>query len=140
MTFDPSCVFCKIATGTLPSFAVWSSDAAMAFLDVGPLADGHLLIIPRNHYARLTELPADLCAQLLSAVPALGQALLKVTAADGFNLLCNQGEAAGQVVPHVHFHLIPRRPGDALGYRWPAGKYAKNRAEELVLAYARALS
>lgn len=135
MNHDSACVFCKIASGSIPSWVVWKTDAAMAFLDVGPLAEGHLLIIPREHYGELADLPAELGAEIGSVVPRLGRALVTVTGADGFNLLCNSGEVAGQVVPHVHFHLIPRRGGDDLGYRWRAGEYPKGRAEELAAAY-----
>ena len=140
MVQDPRCVFCKIVTGKLPAWTVWKSDAALAFLDIGPLAAGHLLLIPRDHYVGLTDLPADTCAQIASAIPRLGKALMEVTGAAGLNLLCNHGEIAGQVVPHVHFHLIPRRSGDGLGYRWLAGKYEKGRVEQLAADYVKALS
>ena len=74
----------------------------------------------------------DVCA---GPVPKLGRAVMEVTKAAGFNLLANNGEAAGQVVPHVHFHLIPRIPGDGLGYRWNAGSYETGRANEIADAY-----
>lgn len=140
MSHDSGCVFCKIVAGGIPASVVYKTDTVLAFLDVGPLADGHLLVIPREHYGALDALPVALCAQLAGAFPVLGKALLAVTKAEGFNLLCNQGEAAGQVVPHVHFHLIPRRRGDGLGYRWNAGNYAAGRAEELAATYRQVLS
>jgi histidine triad (HIT) family protein len=141
MARDPNCVFCKIVAGEIPAAVVYEDEAVFAFLDVGPLAEGHLLVIPRDHYARLAEdLPADQCALIVSKLPMLGRALREATGADGFNLLCNQGAVAGQEVPHVHFHLIPRKPGDGLGYRWNAGAYPEGRAQEVLAAYKGALA
>jgi len=140
MLRDPDCVFCKIVSAEIPATVVYESHAIIAFLDVGPLADGHLLVIPKEHFAGLTDLPGVKCAQVAEAIPYLGRALLRVTGAQGFNLLCNQGQAAGQVVEHVHFHLIPRCSADGLGYRWNVGKYAPGRDAELAAAYQKALA
>lgn len=140
MPRDPDCVFCKIVAGDIPSAIVAKTDAYLAFLDVGPLADGHLLIVPREHYALLTDLPESTAAEIGGALPRLGRALLQVTKAEGYNVLVNCGTVSGQVVPHVHYHLIPRVPGDQLGYRWNAGSYDAGRQEELVTLYASALS
>ncbi|MCH8966130.1 MAG: HIT family protein [Planctomycetes bacterium] len=139
MARDANCVFCKIVARDIPAVVVHDDGEVLAFLDVGPLADGHLLIIPYDHYARLVDAPAELCSRIASVVPKLGQALLAVTGAEGFNLLVNNGTVAGQVVPHVHWHLIPRKTGDSLGYRWNAGKYAEGRLVELGDAYQAAL-
>ena len=140
MPRDPDCIFCKIAASEIPAAVVYEGGSFLAFLDIGPLAEGHLLVIPRDHYSRLVDMPEDNCAQLASALPMLGQVLLEVTGAEGFNLLCNQGSVAGQVVPHVHFHLVPRKAGDGLGYRWNAGEYAPGRVEEISNAYKAAFS
>jgi len=140
MTHDPSCIFCKIIAVEIPASVVYEDESLLAFLDVAPLADGHLLLVPQAHYARLIDVPAPICAQLASAFPILGRALLQVTGAEGFNLLLNEGRVAGQVVPHVHFHLIPRKTGDQLGYRWNAGKYPPGRDAELAAAFQKALT
>ncbi|UCE58824.1 MAG: HIT family protein [Phycisphaerales bacterium] len=140
MTRATDCIFCKIVAVEIPAAVVFENDSIFAFLDVGPLAEGHLLVIPRDHYANLVELPSSLCAQIGSLIPKLGRVLLDVTAAEGFNLLANQGRVAGQVVPHVHFHLIPRVADDQLGYRWNAGEYPPGRSEELAAAYQAALA
>jgi len=131
MPADPNCVFCKIVAGQIPARVVHQNDRTLAFLDVGPLAEGHLLVIPREHQANLSELSADTTAAIGSLLPKLIRAVLTATNAEGVNTLCNQGAAAGQVVPHVHFHLIPRRSGDGLGYRWNAGKYEPGRDVEM---------
>jgi histidine triad (HIT) family protein len=137
---EPNCIFCKIVAAEIPAAVVYEDDAILAFLDVGPLADGHLLVIPREHYAKLTDVPPARCAQVASALPFLGRAVLQVTRAEGFNVLLNEGRVAGQAVAHVHFHIIPRKTDDQLGYRWNAGKYAEGRAAELASAYQRAMA
>ncbi len=140
MTRATDCIFCKIVAVEIPATVVFESHSILAFLDVGPLADGHLLVIPRDHYAKLSELPASLSGQIGSVIPKLGRVMLEVTGAEGFNLLVNQGQVAGQVVPHVHFHLIPRGANDRLGYRWNTGTYPPGRAEEIAAAYQMVLA
>ena len=140
MSSDPNCIFCKIIAAEVPAAVVYEDDSIVAFLDIGPLADGHLLVIPREHYTRLTDVPLESCAQIASVLPLLGRAALEVTKAEGFNVLLNQGAVAGQAVPHIHFHIIPRKKDDQLGYRWNAGKYAEGRAAQLATAYQVALT
>ena len=135
MAHDSSCIFCKIVAQEIPATLVYESESLVAFLDVAPLADGHVLLIPREHCRQLTDLSPSVCGEIGPVLQRLGRALMDVTEAAGFNVLQNNGEVAGQVVPHVHFHLIPRSRGDGLGYRWNAGEYAAGRAEELAAAY-----
>jgi len=140
MPSQSDCVFCKIVAGTIPSTRVFENDSTLAFLDIGPLAEGHLLVIPRDHYERIADVPSELFGAVASQAPMLGRALLEVTGAEGFNLLVNQGRAAGQVVPHVHFHLIPRKTDDGLGYRWNAGSYPAGRDAEIATALKHAVT
>jgi histidine triad (HIT) family protein len=128
---DPSCVFCKIVNGQIPCTRVFEDDATLAFLDIGPVAEGHLLVIPKQHHVRLDQMPTDSLLAVIRHLPQLAQAVMKVTGAPAYNLLENNGREAGQDVPHVHFHIIPRKAADGLGYRWNAGKYPPGRAEEL---------
>jgi len=137
---DPNCIFCKIVAFEIPAAVVYESESILAFLDVAPLSEGHLLVVPRAHCRHLYDLPAATCAEIGSVLPKLGRAVLDVTGAEGFNVLQNNGEAAGQVVDHVHVHLIPRRRGDGLGYRWNAGEYAAGRADALADKYRTLLS
>lgn len=139
MPRDPDCVFCKIVTAQIPSHVVYEDPYVLAFLDIGPLADGHLLIIPRDHYVNLTDAPPEVGGRVGSVLPILGRACLTVTGAPGFNVLCNQGRVAGQVVGHVHFHIIPRAESDQLGYRWNPKKYAPGRDAEIAAAYQKAI-
>ena len=140
MSRDPNCIFCKIIAAEVPAAVIYEDDSILAFLDIGPLADGHLLVVPREHYTRLTDVPPEHCAQVASALPLLGRAALEVTKAEGFNVLLNQGAVAGQAVDHIHFHIIPRKKDDQLGYRWNAGKYPAGRAVQLAASYQSALA
>lgn len=140
MARDPQCIFCRIVSAEIPAAVVYEDDAVLAFLDIGPLADGHLLVIPREHAALLTDLSGDSAGRLGSVLPRLGRALQRVTGAGGFNVLFNNGAVAGQVVRHAHAHLIPRRESDGLGFRWNAGQYPPGRAEELAAALQVALA
>ena len=139
MSRDPDCIFCKISASQIPASVVFDDGQVIAFLDINPLSEGHILVIPRTHCPSVTDMSAEDCTRLFSAVPRLARALLEVTRAEGFNVLLNSGAVAGQVVPHVHCHLIPRKPGDRLGFRWNAGKYPPGRDAELVAAYKKCL-
>lgn len=125
------CIFCKIAAGEIPALRVMEARDAVAFLDIGPLAPGHLLLIPKKHYESILDVPAGALSELASHLPMLAKALLRVTNATGLNILQNTGESSGQAVFHLHFHLIPRISGDKLGYRWNAGSYSSGQGEAL---------
>jgi len=116
------CIFCKIVAGEIPCTRVWEDEQCLAFMDIGPLADGHTLLIPKKHYEVIGEMPPDEVAHLGRQVPGLARAVEEAMAADGLNVLQSNGSVAGQVVGHVHIHFIPRVPNDGLGYRWPAGE------------------
>ncbi len=128
---DPSCVFCKIVAGQIPCLRVFEDDSTLAFLDIGPLAEGHLLVIPKQHYVRLDQMPVDNLLTVVRHLPRLAQAVMKATGAAAYNILENNGRESGQEVPHVHFHIIPRKAADGLGYRWNAGKYPPGRGEQV---------
>lgn len=137
---DPNCVFCKIIAGDIPSAAIYRDEHLLAFLDIGPLAEGHILLVPLGHHEGLSDMPADIAAIVCSHIPKFGRAVLEATGAPAFNLLCNTGREAGQEVMHVHFHLIPRAAGDGLGYRWNAGTYEEGRIQEWQQKFERILA
>ncbi len=139
MPQDPDCTFCRIARGDIPCHKVHQTEHGLAFLDIGPLAEGHLLWIPRTHIASLDDLTESQASDLCRSLPRLGQALRAALSAEGYNVLQNNGRVAGQEVMHLHFHLIPRTRGDGLGYRWRPGRYEPGRAEALVHAFRTAL-
>lgn len=127
-----SCVFCKIVAGEIPCYKLYEDDRVLSFLDVSPLASAHTLIIPKRHYETLDAMPADEAAAVGAVLPRLSRAVIAVSGAAGWNVLQNNHKVSGQAVPHVHFHIIPRREGDGLGYRWPAGSLDKSQAAQLV--------
>ncbi|MCG3127072.1 MAG: Protein hit [Phycisphaerae bacterium] len=121
---DPQCVFCRIAAGGIPCHKVLDQAGVLAFLDIAPIAAGHTVVIPRRHAARLDELEADALRELAGVLGPLAKRVCREVGAPAYNILQNNGLPAGQVVMHVHFHIIPRRDGDGLGFRWPAGSPA----------------
>lgn len=133
------CIFCRIAAGQIPSAKVLDTESALAFMDIGPLAEGHVLLIPKQHYATIDQMPAQQAAAMLAHLPALVAAVKKATGCSGVNVLQNNGATAHQLVPHVHFHIIPRNAGDAFHFNWPAGKYPPGRMEELTAAIRQAI-
>ncbi|MFW6414193.1 MAG: HIT family protein [Verrucomicrobiota bacterium] len=124
------CIFCKIIAGDIPCEKILEDDFALSFLDIGPLAEGHTLLIPREHYQTLDAMPAETAAALLKHLPSLVRAVRDATGCAGVNVLQNNGKIAHQEVPHVHFHIIPRNPGDNWQFNWPAGKYPAGKLEE----------
>ncbi len=125
------CIFCKIVAGEISSTKVYEDESVLAFLDIGPLSEGHTLLIPKEHVGRLDELSAEACCLLMGKVPALGRAVSAGVDAEGYNVLNNNGRAAGQLVDHVHFHIIPRRQGDGVIVHPVAGGYAAGRIVEV---------
>lgn len=120
---DPSCVFCKIVRGEIPSARILETEHAVAFLDINPVNRGHILLVPKAHHATLAELPDDLAAETARLLPRLSRAMMSVTEAEGFNLIVNNGRVAGQTVAHSHWHLIPRCGDDAVDWPWPHVDY-----------------
>ena len=128
---NPDCIFCKIAVGQVPCVKLLEDEHALAFMDIGPLAEGHVLLIPRQHFARLDEVPADVAGAVLRHLPCLARAVQKSVGCEGYNVLQNNGRVANQLVQHVHFHIIPRNSGDAFHFNWPAGACPSERLEQL---------
>lgn len=113
-TFPHDCVFCQIIRGDSPAFKLYEDDMCLCILDTRPLSSGHSLIIPKSHFPSLDTTPPSVVAAMCSKVPFISNAIIKVTGADSFNLLVNNGVAAGQVIFHTHIHIIPRKAGDCL--------------------------
>lgn len=119
---NQDCIFCKIVAGEIPCFKIYETDKVFSFLDIGPVNKGHALVIPKQHYENIWDLPAELGQEILTAAQLAGDAIVKVTGADGLNLIMNNNEAAGQLVFHAHFHLIPRFKEDGFSH-WDQREY-----------------
>jgi len=111
----PDCLFCKIIAGEIPSHKIYEDDRAVAFLDIRPINPGHTLIVPKAHAADLRESSVEDAAHAIEVVKKLAPAILAAVGADAFNFSANTGAAAGQVIFHTHFHVMPRFGGD--GYK-----------------------
>lgn len=125
------CIFCKIIAGQVPSTKIYEDDAVIAFLDIGPISDGHTLVVPKRHFGRLHDCPAEVLIQVGSCLGKIAKAVAAAMGCDGYNVLCNNGRAAGQLVEHIHFHIIPRNTDDGLFRRWPTYKYQAGKIEEI---------
>jgi len=101
------CIFCKIATGEIPSKIIYSSENTIAFLDIAPRSKGHTLVITKKHYEKFEEVPNEILCELMESIKIVLEKL-KPLNYDGYNILNNNGVVAGQEIPHVHFHIIPR--------------------------------
>ncbi len=115
------CVFCRIIDGKIPCSRIAESENFLVFLDANPITEGHALVVPRQHSTNLLDLPEYLGNEFLELTQRTAQAIISITGATGFNLGMNNGPAAGQLVMHTHFHIIPRYEGDGLRL-WPGRK------------------
>lgn len=109
---DEDCIFCRIVAGEIPSRTVHETETVLAFLDANPLAPGHTLVIPKAHHETLSDTPADLANDVLSTLYELTPIVEGAVDAPASNVAFNNGEAAGQEVPHLHGHVIPRFEND----------------------------
>ncbi len=104
---NSDCIFCSIVTGKIPCIRIWQDDLVLAFLDIGPVSDGHTLVIPKAHFGRLHECSPDVLVGVSNCIGKIAQAVVSAVGAEAYNVLCNNGIAAGQLVEHVHFILFP---------------------------------
>jgi histidine triad (HIT) family protein len=119
---DATCVFCKIIRGELRAYIVFEDQVSLAFLDTRPLFPGHCLLVPKDHYETLADLPASLVSPLFQNAQLMERAIEEGLTADGTFVAINN--RVSQSVPHMHFHLVPRHTGDGLkGFFWPRQRY-----------------
>ncbi|MBD5547658.1 MAG: HIT family protein [Lachnospiraceae bacterium] len=117
-----NCVFCKIIAGEIPSHTLHEDEQFKVILDVGPATKGHALILPKHHYANLYELPENMAADAMRLAKKMMTTMTDKLKCDGFNLVQNNGEVAGQTVFHFHMHLIPRYKNDGEILKYIAGE------------------
>lgn len=118
------CIFCKIIQGEIPCERIYEDSDVLAFMDIGPIIKGHALVVPKEHWDPITEVPSGLLGRVMDAVQRVAAAQMTALHADGVNIHQANGAAAGQVIPHVHFHVIPRFNDDGHRWNWTPGAYA----------------
>ncbi len=126
------CIFCKIANGEIPSATIYEDEDFRVILDLGPATKGHALILPKAHYANIMELPEELAAKAMVLAKKVVTYMTEALPCDGYNIVQNNGEPAGQTVFHFHMHLIPRYVGDRAGVTWKAGELSDAWKEEIL--------
>lgn len=129
---NENCIFCKLANGEIPTATLYEDEDFRVILDARPAAKGHALIIPKEHYANLYELDDELAAKVLVLAKKMITKLTDVLGCDGYNIVQNNGEAAGQTVYHFHLHMIPRYKDDGVGIGWKMGELVDEDKEELL--------
>jgi len=126
------CIFCKIVKGEIPSYKLFENEHVLAFLDIMPASEGHSLVIPKKHFENLMDVPEKELEETMKIVQKVAKAVMKATHAEGFNVIQSNYRAAGQVVPHLHFHIIPRNEDDGNHFHLNHGNLGKEQAEKTV--------
>ena len=125
------CVFCRIVAGEIPAAKLIETETVISFLDIAPVNPGHCLVVPKRHAATLLDLSDEELSDCILAGRQLARVVMEVTGSPGLNLLQNNDRCAGQVVPHVHFHVIPRSPDDGFKFGWRQGSYPEGELERM---------
>ena len=125
------CIFCKIANGEIPSKTLYEDDKFRVILDLGPASKGHALILPKDHYANLFELPEECAGEVMKLAQKMAVKMKEKLGCEGFNLVQNNGELAGQTVFHFHMHLIPRYREDGQKIGWKPQEVSEEELEEI---------
>ena len=128
---DHECIFCKIANGDIPAATVYEDADFRVILDLGPASKGHCLILPKQHYRDLCDLDEKTAAKVLPLAGRIGAAMKRALGCSGFNVVQNNGEAAGQTVFHFHTHVIPRYENGTEMVTWEPGKAGKEELEQI---------
>ena len=129
---DENCIFCKLANGDIPTATLYEDDDFRVILDAGPASKGHALILPKEHYKNLYELDDEIAAKALVLAKKMITKLTDVLGCEGYNIVQNNGEVAGQTVFHFHIHLIPRYEGDEVGLGWKMGELTDEVRDEIL--------
>ena len=127
-----NCIFCKIANGKIPAATLYEDENFRVILDLGPASKGHALILPKSHAANIYELSDEMAAKAMILAKKMATAMTAALKCDGFNIVQNNGECAGQTVFHFHMHLIPRYKNDKSGFGWKPGKLTDEDRDEIL--------
>ena len=126
---DDNCIFCKIANGEIPSKTIYEDEDFRTILDLAPATKGHALILPKEHFKDLFELPEETASKVIVMAKRLAAQMKDKLDCDGFNIMQNNGEAAGQTVFHFHMHLIPRYEEDNQKIEWDKNEPSQDELE-----------
>jgi histidine triad (HIT) family protein len=118
MAADADCIFCKIVKGEVPCFKLFEDANTLAFMDINPVHDGHALVIPKEHYPTVFDIPPQAIAAAARTAATVAKAVNEALKPDGLNLIQANGLGAGQSVGHFHFHVFPRRIDDGVAINW----------------------
>ena len=129
---DNNCIFCKLANGEIPTATLYEDEDFRVILDANPASKGHALIIPKEHYANLYELEESLAGKAMILAKKMVAKMTDVLGCDGYNLVQNNGECAGQTVFHFHMHLIPRYKDDRVGLGWKLNELTETDREDIL--------
>lgn len=128
---DANCIFCKIASGEIPSKTLYEDENFRVILDLGPATKGHALIIPKEHYVNLYELPEETAGDVMKLAKKMMGRMSERLGCGGFNLVQNNGDLAGQTVYHFHMHMIPRYQADGQKIGWKPQEVSQEELEEI---------
>lgn len=129
---EENCIFCKLANGDIPTATLYEDEDFRVILDASPASKGHALIIPKEHYADLYELDDEVAAKVLVLARKMITKLTDILDCDGYNIVQNNGEAAGQTVFHFHMHLIPRHKDYQVGLGWKMGELRDEDVQDIL--------
>lgn len=133
------CIFCKIIAREIPSTIFYEDETVVAFLDAFPAVEGHSLVVPKRHTESFRESPTEV-RQIAEVLPRLASVVVAAIGAEGVNILCNDGPAAGQIIPHIHFHIVPRKLNDGLKIHAPQQQGDIKRLKTLADVFSQALA
>lgn len=125
-----NCIFCKIIGGEIPADKIYEDENCLAFLDITPINPGHTLLVPKKHYENLYDVPDELLSQMAPIIKKLAVAVKQGMNAEGINVGMNNEQPAGQLVPHAHFHIIPRFSNDG-HHHWKGGSYQEGQSQKV---------
>lgn len=128
---DANCIFCKIANGEVPSKTLYEDDKFRVILDLGPATKGHALVLPKEHYKNLYELPEETAGEVMKLAKKMVTKMTERLGCEGFNLVQNNGDLAGQTVYHFHMHMIPRYQADGQKIGWKPQEVAQEELEAI---------
>ncbi|PLX27873.1 HIT family protein [Candidatus Parcubacteria bacterium] len=124
------CLFCKIINGEIPCNKVYENEYTLAFLDISPTNPGHTLVVPKKHFKNNEEIDELYLTEVHKTVKKVGRAIKNGLSSPGYNIIINNDQIAGQIIPHFHAHIVPRVEGDGFKH-WPGGEYKEGQAEDV---------